>query len=221
MPAFRAPPTEHGRGEQARAQRHARNDMFCRCHSERARNLVARKARRRVAGFLAAARNDNKVSIKALRRLPRAERAPRGTASLPCFAPTEHCEHLVQSAPRIATCFFAVIPSVSEKSVAREARRRAAGSLAAARDDNKVSNRSVTPFAARGEGGQEDSLAAVFRAPTEHCEYPRTKRAARSDMFFRCNSERERGIWRRGVRAAAPPDPSLPLGMTASCQSKR
>ena len=154
---------------------------------------MARKARRRVAGFLAAARNDNKVSIKALRRLPRAERAPRGTASLPCFACRQIIANtLVQSAPRAATCFFAVIPSVSEESSGEGGappRRRIPRCRS---DDNKVSNRSVTPFAARGEGGQEDSLAAVFRAPTEHCEYPRTKRAARSDMFFRCHSERER-----------------------------
>jgi len=99
---------------------------------------------------------------------------------------------LVRSATRATTCFVAVIPSVSEESGGEEGappRRR----IPRCRSEWQQSvNQSVTPFAARGEGAKRTSLAALFRVPTDHCEHPRAKRAARSDMFFRCHSERER-----------------------------
>ena len=154
--------------------------------------------------------------------LPRAAGEKGNNTLAPVFRapPTEHGRgnRLVRSATRATTCFFAVIPSVSEESGGEEG-APPDSSLPLGMTTRCQSKRYAVCRARRGR--QEEQPRCLVSRADRALRTPRAKRAARSDMFFRCNSERERGIWRRGVRAAAPPDPSLPLGMTASRQSKR
>ena len=139
------------------------------------------------------------------------------TPSLPRFARRRQSmaegNRLVRSATRAATCFFAVIPSVSEESDGEEG-APPDSSLPLGMTTRCQSKRYAVCRARRGR--QEEQPRCLVSRADRALRTPRAKRAARSDMFFRCHSEREREIWRRGVRAAAPPDPSLPLGMTSS-----